>query len=230
MVQAARTRLRLLGMSEALIARVEKQRQPIAVITLVSPLAGVITALEVRSGMRVTAGTTLVTINGSDPVWLEVAVPERQASELQVGAAVRAELASYPGTSFTGSIASILPAADSATRSLRLRVSFANGDGRLRPGLTARVHIAAPRADEMVLVPSAAVIRGGQQDRVIRVEEGGAYVPVLVELGREADGEVEVVHGLKAGERIAAAAQFLLDAEASLKGLTPAPAAMEMKK
>ncbi len=222
LVEAARSRLRLLGMSDVLIASVEHQHQAQAVITLRSPLAGVIVALDVRSGMSVAAGTTLAIINGSDPVWLEVAVPERSASGLQVGAEVHAELAAYAGSDFKGTVASILPAADSTTRSVRLRVSFANGDGRLRPGLSARVHIAEPLGEEVVLVPSAAVIRGGQSNRVIKVDEGGRYTPTLVHLGREADGQVEVLHGLVAGDRIAAAAQFLLDAEASLKGFAPA--------
>ena len=107
-------------------------------------------------------------------MWLQVAVPERSASGLRVGAELRAELAADAGSVFTGTVASILPAADSTTRSVRLRVSFANGDGRLRPGLSARVQVAEPLGDEVVLVPSAAVIRGGQGSRVIKVEEGGA--------------------------------------------------------
>jgi len=231
LVDAARSRLRLLGMSGTLIAEVEHKRAVQPVVTLRSPLAGVITSLDVRSGMSVSAGSTLAIVNGSDPVWLEVAVPENRAADLVAGAAVRAELAAYPGATFTGQIASILPAADSVTRSVRLRVSFANGDGRLRPGLTARVHVAVLPGEARVLVPSAAVIRGGEQDRVIRVDEGGRYSPVAVQLGREADGQVEILRGLEAGDTVAAAAQFLLDAEASLKGFAPAPApAMEVPR
>jgi Cu(I)/Ag(I) efflux system membrane fusion protein len=150
-----------------------------------------------------------------------VAVPERSAARLTVGAAVSAQLAAYAGSTFEGQVADILPAADSVTRSVRVRVSFANPDGRLRPGLTATAHIAEAPGEEVVLVPSAAVIRGGDHDRVIKIEEGGRYAPVLVELGREVDGEIEVLKGLAAGERIAAAAQFLLDADASLKGFAP---------
>lgn len=226
LIDAARSRLRLLGMSDSLMARLEATRKSEARVTLVSPLAGVIVDLAVRGGMAVSAGTTLATINGSDPVWLEVAVPERHAAGVRVGAMVRAELAAYPGSVFTGEVANILPAADAATRSVRLRVSFANGDGRLHPGLSARVHIDAAQGDEGVLIPSAALIRGGTHDRVIKVEAGGRYAPVVVHVGREADGEVEVLHGLQAGDMVAAAAQFLLDADASLKGLAPADDAM----
>lgn len=221
LLAAARLRLRWLGMSPSLIAEVEKNRLVQAVVTLRSPQSGVLVELEVRSGMRITAGTTLATINGNDPVWLEVAVPERSAARLVVGAAVSAQLAAYAGSTFQGQVADILPAADSATRSVRVRVSFANRDGRLRPGLTARAHISEAPGEEVVLVPSAAVIRGGDHDRVIKIEEGGHYAPVLVDLGREVDGEIEVLQGLAAGERIAAAAQFLLDADASLKGFAP---------
>lgn len=219
---AARTRLQLSGMPDDLIRRVERSRRTEAVITLTSPLAGVITGLEVRSAMRVEAGETLVVINGSDPVWLEVAVPERQAAGLGVGAEVQAELAAYAGTPFTGQVASILPAADSATRSVLVRASFANADGRLHPGLSARVTIAQAPGAEAVLIPSAALIRGGQQDRVITITDDGRYAPRSVHIGREADGQVEILDGLVAGQTVAASAQFLLDADASLKGLAPA--------
>ncbi|MBK6659003.1 MAG: efflux RND transporter periplasmic adaptor subunit [Proteobacteria bacterium] len=226
LADAARTRLRLLGMSADLIARVEQTRKSEALVTLTSPLAGVITTLDVRSGMRVAAGEPLATINGIDPVWLEVAVPEQLAEGVRVGAEVRAELAAYAGTVFRGEVASILPAADSATRSVRVRVSFANADGRLHPGLSARVTLAAPRGDEVVLVPSAALIRGGQQDRVIIVTDDGRYAPRVVHAGREAEGQVEILHGLEAGVTVAASAQFLLDADASLKGVAPEMPAM----
>ncbi|MFX7812337.1 efflux RND transporter periplasmic adaptor subunit, partial [Acinetobacter baumannii] len=75
LIQAARTRLQLLGMSGDLISRVEKSGRPQTVVTIAAPIAGLIQTLDIRSGMTVSAGAPLARINGLDTVWLEAAIP-----------------------------------------------------------------------------------------------------------------------------------------------------------
>ncbi|MBX9607933.1 MAG: efflux RND transporter periplasmic adaptor subunit, partial [Gammaproteobacteria bacterium] len=221
---AARARLELLGMPGEVLAALDAQHAPIARVTLRSPIAGVVTTLDARVGMRVAAGATLVALNGIDPLWLEVAVPEREAARLASGTPLRAEIAGHTGETFTGIVEQVLPAADSETRNVRLRARVANPDGRLRAGLSARVRLADAPRKEALLLPSAAVIRGGRRDLVMRRAVDGRFLPVEVSLGAEAAGQVEVLAGLSAGDEVAASAQFLLDAEANLQGLAPAPA------
>jgi Cu(I)/Ag(I) efflux system membrane fusion protein len=135
------------------------------------------------------------------------------------GAALTATVAAYPGEVFPGRIAAVLPEVNATTRTLRARVELANPGARLKPGMFATVNISPPRARESVLVPSEAVIVTGQR-KVVVVDRGeGRFDPVDVEIGREEGGKTEILNGIEAGTRVVASGQFLLDSEASLRGL-----------
>ncbi|MDP3845280.1 MAG: efflux RND transporter periplasmic adaptor subunit [Pseudomonas sp.] len=227
LLAAARQRLRLLGMPADLITQVERSGRAQPLTILRSPIAGVITELNARSGMTLAAGTTLARINGLDPVWLELALPEAQAGAVQLGQAAEAQLPAFPGERLTGTVASVLPAADAQSRTLRVRVELANPSGRLRPGMSAQVQLNLPSSAAVLLLPSEAVIRTGKRALVMLAEAGGRFRPVQVQLGAESAGQVAVLAGLQEGQQVVASGQFLLDSEASLTGLqaTPLPAA-----
>jgi Cu(I)/Ag(I) efflux system membrane fusion protein len=215
---AARERLKLLGMSSALIERVERTNEPHAVVTITAPTAGVIQALEIRTGMTVAPGMTLARINGLSTVWLEAAVPEAQAGALAPGAVVEARLSAFPGETFKGRIAAILPEANAQTRTLRVRAEFPNRGGRLKPGLYAQMRIALAAQRDTLLVPSEALIRTGKRALVIVADADNRFQPVEIEPGAEADGKTAVLKGLSAGQKVVVSGQFLIDSEASLKG------------
>jgi len=219
LLSAARQRMRLAGMPAALIAQVERSGQVQTLWTVTSPIDGVLQQLDVREGMALAAGQTLAVINGLRTVWLEVAVPEAEGKGLSKGQQVEARLPAFPGEVLSGSIAAILPQANLDSRTLRVRVELANPDGRLRPGLTAQVRLTRPAARDALLVPSEAVIRSGRRALVMLAEAQGRYRPVEVRLGAEAEGQVEVLEGLAEGQQVVASGQFLLDSEASLRGI-----------
>ncbi|WP_445940730.1 efflux RND transporter periplasmic adaptor subunit [Pseudomonas sp.] len=219
LLSAARQRMRLAGMPAALITQVERSGHVQALWTVTSPIGGVLQQLDVREGMTLAAGQTLATINGLRTVWLEAAVPEAEAKGLSKGQQVEARLPAFPGDVLSGSIAAILPQANLDSRTLRVRVELDNRDGRLRPGLTAQVRLTRPTEREILLVPSEAVIRSGRRALVMLAESEGRYRPVEVRLGAEAEGQVEVLEGLAEGQQVVASGQFLLDSEASLRGI-----------
>jgi Cu(I)/Ag(I) efflux system membrane fusion protein len=216
---AARERLRLLGMTEVQIARVERSGQLSAVMTITVPISGVIQELGVRAGMSVTPGMTLARINGLRTVWLEAAVPEVHAAMLVAGRPVEARFAGYPGEVFEGSIAAVLPEANRDTRTLRVRMELANPGERLKAGMFAQVTIAG-ESKEALVVPVEAVIRTGKRALAFVSEQPGQFMPVEVEVGQEMDGKLIVLSGLKEGQQVAVSGQFLIDSEASLAGLT----------
>ena len=220
LIDAARTRLTLTGMPEAQIRRVEQTRQVQASTTIAAPIAGVIQTLDVRAGMTLAAGQTLARINGLGTVWLDVAVPEAQAGSVRVGQSVAAELPAYPGVTFSGKVSAILPEASLDTRSLRVRVELPNRDGRLKPGLSAQVRIAGAAQQDALRIPSEAVIRTGKRTLVMLAEDGGRYRPVEVRTGIETSEFTVILGGLEQGQQVVASGQFLLDSEASLRGLT----------
>ena len=224
LIEAGRTRLRLMGMSDAMIRRVEKLRQTQAVSTITSPIGGVIQALDVRAGMTLAAGQTLARINGLGTVWLDVAVPEAQTGGVRIGQQVSAMLPAYPGESFAGRVSAILPEASLDTRSVRVRVELPNRGARLKPGLTAQVRIAAGDAQSVLRVPSEALIRTGKRTLVMLAEKPGRYRPVEVRTGAESGEYTAITDGLQEGQEVVVSGQFLLDSEASLTGITTQPA------
>ncbi len=218
LTQAARTRLQLLGMSPALIGQVEATGQPVPVTTLSAPSAGELVELAVRPGMSVTAGMTLARINGLETLWLELAVPESQSLTLAVGQRVTAQLAAAPGKRLSGRVLAILPEANPDSRTVRVRIELPNPGQRLRAGMSAEATLESS-GPEVLAVPSDAVIRTGSRALVYLAGPEGHFRPVQVEPGAEHDGKLEIRSGLQAGQQVVASGQFLLDSEASLRGL-----------
>jgi Cu(I)/Ag(I) efflux system membrane fusion protein len=219
LLAAARQRLRLAGMPAPLISQFERSGKVQTLWTVTAPLAGVLQELNVREGMTLMAGDTLATINGLRSVWLDVAVPEAEAQGLRPGQLVEARLPAFPGDVLQGSIDAILPQANLDSRTLRVRVELANPDGRLRPGLTAQVRLTRSTEQDVLLVPSEAVIRSGRRALVMLAEGEGRYRPVQVRLGQEAAVNTQILEGLEEGQHVVTSGQFLLDSEASLRGI-----------
>ena len=216
---AARQRLVLLGMPEALVREVERSGQPRQVMTVSSPIGGVIQELMVRAGMALAPGMTLARVNGLGTMWLEVAVPEVHAALLSPGRPVKATLAAYPGEAFDGRIAVVLPETNRETRTLRVRIEMPNRDGKLKPGMYAQAAIGGERLQALV-VPSEAVIRTGQRAVVfVAGDKAGQFNPVEVEVGREVGAKLVVLKGLAEGQRVVVSGQFLIDSEASMSGM-----------
>ncbi|HDZ56736.1 MAG TPA: efflux RND transporter periplasmic adaptor subunit [Pseudomonas xinjiangensis] len=230
LLEAARQRLRLAGMPAEFIQQLERSAKAKSTWTVTSPISGVLQTLDVREGMTLPAGAPLARINGLENVWLEVAVPEAQVGGLAIGQPVEARLSAFPGDTLEGTIEAVLSEANLDSRTVRVRIELPNPEQRLRPGMTAEVTL--NRDDEIaLLVPTEALIRTGRRTLVMVAEGEGSYRPVEVRTGREAGNNTEVLSGLEEGQQVVASGQFLLDSEASLRGLTgqapdqPTPAA-----
>lgn len=218
LADAMRQRMRLLGMTDAMIASVERTRRAQNTITVTAPVGGAVTMLGVRSGMTVMEGQTLAEITGFTPIWLEASVPEVQAANVRQGQPISATLAAYPDQRFAGLIVAILPSADAASRTITVRAELPNPRGRLKPGMFAQVSL-SPDTRRALLVPSEAVIRTGRRNLVMLKQDEGAFLPAEVEIGREANGRTEILAGLTEGEQVVTSGQFLIDSEASLSGI-----------
>ena len=222
LIQAARQRLVLLGMSESLIASVDRSGRPRNTITITSPTGGVIRTLAVRSGMSVSQGMTLAEINGLSTIWLNAAIPEALAGRLRVGQSVEVALAAYPSERFMGRLTALLPELVGESRTVTGRIEMANRGGRLRPGMFGQITFGGSSTPAL-LAPTEAVIRTGERDIVMLALAGGRFQPAEVRIGREAGGQTEILAGLREGERIIASGQFLIDSEASLSGIAARP-------
>ncbi|CAN5897229.1 efflux RND transporter periplasmic adaptor subunit [soil metagenome] len=236
LVDGARQRMRQVGMSDAQIALVASSGHTQPRITLVAPIGGVVTELMVREGMTVAPGATLFRINGLSTVWANAEVPESQSALLRPGARVQARSPAVPGVSFGGKVQAILPDVDQTTRTLKARVELANANGALVPGMFVQMQFMDMRNEKSLLVPTEAIVQTGRRTVAMLAEEGGRFRPVDVEIGIESGGQTEIKRGLQLGQRVVVSSQFLIDSEASLKGVEarlvvePAPTAVNAEE
>lgn len=222
LAHATRQRLKLMGMSDALINEVERTGRTNGTVTIRAPIAGAIQALDVREGMTVAAGQSLAQISGIRTVWLNAAVPEAQANLIRIGQGARIALSAFPGESFTGKVTAILPITQPDSRTMTVRIELANRGGRLRPGMFATVSFDGDNRSAL-LVPRDALIRTGARTLIMLALPDGRYRPAEVRTGRESGDKTEIVAGLSAGEKVVVSGQFLLDSEASLAGVSARP-------
>jgi Cu(I)/Ag(I) efflux system membrane fusion protein len=219
LVDGARQRMRQAGMSDTQIAAVQTSGQPRARSTLVAPISGVVTELAVREGMTVTSGATLFRINGLSTVWAHAEVPESQVAFLRLGAKVRATSPAVPGVVFSGKVQAILPEVNPGTRTIKARLELANPGSRLVPGMFVQMQLMDTRVGKVLLIPTEAVIQTGKRSVVMLAEQAGRFRPVEVVTGIESGGQTEITKGLQIGQQVVVSSQFLIDSEASLKGV-----------
>lgn len=216
LIQAARARLTLLGVPEAQIQRIEQSGKAEARVTLYAPEAGVVWEIGAREGMAVSPGVSLFRLASLRSVWVNAEVPETEAALVHSGAAVTARATALPDAVYKGTVATLLPDVNAATRTIKARIVLANPGGRLKPGMFVTVEFGAA-AKSALTVPAETVIHTGKRSVVIVAEDGGKFRPQDVESGRDSGDMTEIRKGLVAGQKVVASGQFLIDSEASLK-------------
>ena len=219
LIDAARQRMRQVGMSDEQIQLVESSSKIQPRITLMAPIGGVVVELMAREGVTVMPGATLFRINGLGSVWANAEVPESQAALIRPGTKVQANSVSAPDTNLRGVVQAILPEVNLATRTLKARVELANPGNMLVPGMFVTMQFMDMRETKSLLIPTEAVIQTGRRVVVMLAEGKGKFRPVEVKIGIESNGQTEIKHGLQAGQRVVVSSQFLIDSEASLKGV-----------
>jgi Cu(I)/Ag(I) efflux system membrane fusion protein len=216
---AARLRMRQVGMNEQQIEAVTSSSEVQAVITFNSPVTGIVSELGIREGTAVMPGDLLFRLNGTGTVWAYADVPESQASLLVEGGSVTAISPSLPGMSFIGTIQSMLAQVDPGLRTRRARIELPNPEGRLATGMLMQMRFQTQPQENVLMVPTEALIRTGSRTLVMLAEDGGRFRPQQVTTGVESGGQTVIIEGVQAGQRVVLSGQFLLDSEASLAGL-----------
>jgi Cu(I)/Ag(I) efflux system membrane fusion protein len=167
--------------------------------------------------MAVSAGQTAYTLTNLSTVWVNAQVPEAQAQWAAPGTQAEIRFASLPGKTYKGKVEYLFPEVTVASRTLSARIPLANAGGQLRPNMYAEVTLMGGQGKNVPLVPREAVIETGTRKLVIVADGHGKFRPQNVVTGTEAEGKVEVLEGLSAGQEVIASGQFLIDSEANLK-------------
>jgi len=185
--------------------------------TIRAPYGGYVLEKHVETGMYIEPGMPLYTIADLSRVWVEADVYEYELPDVRVDEKVEITLPYYPAAPMEGTVSFIYPALDPMTRTARVRVEVPNAGRRLKPGMFATVALKQDLGEQLV-VPASAVLDSGNEKIVFVVHGEGHFEPRLITVATKADDYYVVAGGLRAGERVVASGNFLIDSESRIKG------------
>lgn len=217
LVEAAEERLSLLDVPRSEIERLGRERRARADVPIVAAHGGYVSRLQVREGMFVTPDLELMTVGDIARVWVVAELFERELGQVKVGAPVMITSRSFPDRVWRGSVDYVYPTLDQSTRTARFRVVIDNADEALKPNMAVDVALRFESQEEVLAIPRDALIRLGEVDRVVTRHPDGSFGSVMVRAGREYGDRVEIIEGLRKGDTVVSAAQFLIDSESSIR-------------
>ncbi len=225
LVLSARERLHLWDVTDSQIAALERRGTAEPVLTVYAPSSGIVLAREALPGKYVEPGTTLYEIADLSTVWISADIYESEVKAVTLNQPVSVTFAAYPGETFRGNVSYIYPSLNTETRTVRVRLELPNPGLKLKPGMYGNVTLQTDAVKTLV-VPKEAVLETGLRQLVFLDLGQGRYEPASVKLGRRSQDDVEVLEGLKEGDRIVTSANFLLDAESKLASASSMQAMM----
>jgi membrane fusion protein (multidrug efflux system) len=200
-------------------ANIAEQQALIDKKVIHAPFDGRLGIRAVDLGQYLAAGTTVVTLQSLDPIFLDFFLPQQALDQIRIGQAVNAKVDTYPGQLFAGEISAIEPKVDSASRNVRVRAALKNSDHKLLPGMYATVDIATGDPQRFVTLPQTAITFNAYGNTVYIVDKGGAGAdgqPQLtvrqsfVKTGETRGDQIAVLDGVKEGETVVTAGQLKL--------------------
>lgn len=197
--------------------------------TVRAPFKGLIAQRFVSRGEYVSAGRKLFELVALDPIEVEFRVTEADSSRVALHQAVAVRVASHPDEVFTGKVHVVSPVIDERSRTLRVKARIENSEGRLRPGLFARIDLGINTREGVVMIPEDAILQRADGAVVFRASGDGRVERVVIETGVHRDGRAEVVRGIAAGDRIVTRGQFRLADGQAVSLRTPAGEAVDVK-
>ncbi|THI82971.1 MAG: efflux RND transporter periplasmic adaptor subunit [Nitrospira sp. CG24A] len=225
LVAGARERLRLWDLTDGQITALERRGKAEPVLTVYAPSSGIVLKREALPGTYVEPGTTLYEVADLSTVWISADIYESEVASVKLDQPISVSFAAYPGETFRGNMAYIYPSLNAEARTVRVRFELPNPGLKLKPGMYGNVTLQTDAAKALV-VPKEAVLETGLRQLVFMDRGQGRYEQTLVKLGRRNQDEVEVMEGLKEGDRIVISANFLLDAESKLTSASSMQAMM----
>lgn len=220
-VSASEKRLLALGADAGLAERIRQSGKPERILGVRAEKAGVVVTLDIREGAFVTPGSRVLSYGGTNPVWVQTEVFEKQAAWVREIETARVYIDALPGRTFDAQVDYIYPELDPVTRTLKVRLTLENSDGQLRPNMFGRAVMRVPVEAPTLSVPREAVIRGGMGDRVVVSLGNDRFRSQRVLTGIETDDRIEILEGLREHDVVVVSGQFLIDSESSI------PAALE---
>jgi membrane fusion protein, copper/silver efflux system len=225
LVASTRERLRLWDVTDLQMATLQRRGIAEPVLTVYAPSSGIVLKREALPGKYVEPGTILYEVADLSTVWISADIYESEVAAVTLDQPASVTFAAYPGETFEGTVSYIYTTLNTEARTVRVRLEMPNPGLRLKPGMFGTVTLRTDAAKALI-VPKEAVLDTGLRQLVFLDRGEGAYVPYPVKLGRRSQDSVEVLEGLKEGDRIVTSANFLLDAESKLASASSMQAMM----
>lgn len=216
LVELARQRLLQWQISPEQIETLDRTGKVINEVTFYSPISGYVTERNALPNLYVQPETRLYTIADLSQVWVMAQVFQNDAGKIKPGDPAEVTVDAYPGKAFRGRVDYLLPQVDVNTRTVQVRLVFANPGLRLRPGMYVNAKIGIPFGRALV-VPASAAFHSGVKNLLFIYRGQGRIEPRQVQFGPRVDDQIVVLSGVKAGDQIVTSANFLIDSEAQLQ-------------
>jgi Cu(I)/Ag(I) efflux system membrane fusion protein len=218
LVDSSLQRLRNWDIAEEELQQLQHEGKVRNSLTLRSPAGGVVLEKPSVQGMRFMPGEVLYRIADLSSLWLVAEVFEQDLSLVRLGQSAKIHVNAYPERVFEGKVSFIYPAVTAETRTARVRIQLSNPGQMLKPAMYAEVELAVPQsAAKRLSVPDSAVLDSGNRQVVLVRRDEGRFEPRAVKVGARGDGYVEVLEGIREGDSVVVAANFLIDSESNLR-------------
>lgn len=216
LIAASRERMRALGFTAAQIKQLTRTRKVSDRVARHAETAGVAMDLGVREGAYVMPATQVMKLADLRTVWVLVEVDPANAALLRKGQQAVVDFDAFPGRQWHGTVDYIYPDVSAMTRTIKVRVRLPNPDLRLQPNMYAHVSLQTAPQQDVVTIPALALIRTGRSERVVVALGDGRFDVCPVQTGTTSGDRVEILKGLRAGQKVVTSAQFMIDSEANV--------------
>lgn len=230
LLDSTRRRLELFDVPEHQIEELMNSKKITKTMHIHSPVRGFVIKKKALQGMYVKPGMSLYTIADLSNIWVLGDIYEYELPWVRIGQKVEMRLAYFPGKTFKGKVTFIDPFLDAVTRTVKVRMEFSNPKWELKPDMYADVFLKSIIARKTVVVPEEAVIHSGDKSIIVVKNKRGGFESREVKLGPQAEGYIQVIQGVKAGETVVTSANFLIDSESNLKEAINKMQDMKMEK
>ncbi|MEI6824583.1 MAG: efflux RND transporter periplasmic adaptor subunit [Desulfuromonadales bacterium] len=217
LVASSKQRLMLFGVKESQIAELEKSGKPNIRLPIYTPISGIVIEKMVQQGQYVNVGEVLFNVADLSRVWVEIDVFENEVPYIRVGQQVEIRSAMEHGAAFNGRINFIYPFHDPKTHTVKARVEMPNINFQLKPDMFVNAIIRVPLVKGIIL-PTTAVIDTGKRQVVWVETSAGMFEPRDVQVGERIEDKIQILSGIKAGDKVAVSGGYLIDSESQLKG------------
>ena len=215
LLEAARRKLQLLGVSDEAVAQLEQTRRANDHMTIYAQFGGTVLEKLLLPGAYIMPGEKLYALSDLSTVWMYADLYEKDLADVKVGQPVTVTSNAYPGEVFSGQVTFINPILDDSSRTVKVRVAMGNPGGRLKPNLFVNAAINVPLGETLV-VPESSLLDTGTRKVVFVAQGEDTFVKRDVVIGKEADGYIQILSGLAPGEVVVTAATFLIDSQTQL--------------